>query len=238
MKKSDIVFIVMFTLLAGFISGIHFSQQQKTELRFLNLPAERQVVTYLPAVDTAGNGVVGVLRTSIKPGSGGVALDVANVLSFLDTQQSAKTAADVAKKYAGITGEFDINYVMDVNASAVEGGSAGAAMAVSVVAALQNRSINSSVMITGTIEPDGSIGMVGSISEKAAAAKAAGATLLLVPEGQSYASELRRMRDCQKFGSYRYCEVNYAQEKKPLNISGIDVIEVGTLGEAAAHMVI
>ncbi|MBI4018265.1 MAG: hypothetical protein HY368_01525, partial [Candidatus Aenigmarchaeota archaeon] len=153
MKTSDILFIVLFTLLAGFLGGIYVSSLQAEKPAVVSYSnGEREVVTYLPAVDTRGNGVIGLLRTSVKPGKGGVSVDIANVLSYLDTQQSAKIAADVARDYTGVdTASLDITYAIEVNATAVEGTSAGAAMAVSVVAALQNRSLNNTVMMTGTI---------------------------------------------------------------------------------------
>ncbi|MBI2579059.1 MAG: hypothetical protein HYW26_05085 [Candidatus Aenigmarchaeota archaeon] len=242
MKKSDIAFIILFTLMAGFLGGIYVSSLQKPETkvlaRFVN--GEREVVTYLPAVDTKGNGVVGILKTTVKPGKGGVSVDVSNVLSYLDTQQSAKIAADVARNYTGIdTSNLDINYAIEVNATAVEGTSAGAAMAVSVIAALQSKTLNSSVFMTGTIEPDGSIGRVGAIVEKARAAKDAGATMFLVPKGQATSTELKRQRECRNVGFINYCEVTYKQQSANITgIAGISVVEVRNVGDAARHMVV
>ncbi len=241
LKRGDIVFIVLFTLLVGFLGGLYVAslqQQQPTKLNISYVDGEREVVTYLPAVDTQGNGVVGLLRTTIKPGKGSVSVNI-NVLSYLDTQQSAKIAVDVARNYTSVdTSNLDINYALEVNATAVEGTSAGGAMTVSVIAALQNKTVKRNVMMTGTIEPDSTIGEVGAILEKAKAAKAAGATLFLVPEGQATSFDLKRKRECKKFGFINYCEIVYTQQKVNVSeIAGISVAEVRDIGDAVRLMI-
>ena len=45
------------------------------------------------------------------------------------------------------------------------------------------------IAVTGTIDPRGSVGMVGGVPAKTVAAEHAGATLLLVPEDQVAAAE-------------------------------------------------
>ena len=63
--------------------------------------------------------------------------------------------------------EYDLVYTIKANATVIEGASAGAALAVATVAALTGKELNSSVMMTGTINHDGTIGPVGGIFEKA-----------------------------------------------------------------------
>ena len=242
-KGSDLVFIILFSLLIGFLGGIYASslylQKQETKVSVQLIDGERIVTTQLPAIDTRGNGVVGLLRTTVKPGNGGISVDV-NVLSYFDTQQSARIAADVARNYTGIdTSNLDINYAIEVNATAVEGTSAGAAMTVSVIAALQNKTLNNSMMITGTIEEDGIVGEVGAIIAKARAAKENGATLFLVPEGQASSFELKRNKECRKIGFIDYCEVKYTQQKVSVEeIAGIDVMEVKNIDDVVKVMVV
>ncbi|MDD1652385.1 MAG: peptidase S16, partial [Methanomicrobiales archaeon] len=64
---------------------------------------------------------------------------------------------------------------------AVDGPSAGALMTLLAIADLRGLALDPSVTLTGTIEPDGSVGAIGGILEKAQAAKAAGKRLLLLP---------------------------------------------------------
>ena len=52
------------------------------------------------------------------------------------------------------------------------------------VGALHVKKISSTVMMTGTINPDGSIGPIGGVLEKAQAAFEHSATTFLIPEGQ------------------------------------------------------
>lgn len=68
----------------------------------------------------------------------------------------------------------------------IDGPSAGALMTSAVLAAYLGDTINPDVTMTGTINPDGTIGPVGGIPNKLEGAKAAGKTTVLVPGGQRY----------------------------------------------------
>src|SRR3972149_2710510 len=61
---------------------------------------DHQVTTYLPAVDEDGNGVIGSLYTTVKPGSGLVLVNVNSLLAQFDTQLSGRTAAQAAARYS------------------------------------------------------------------------------------------------------------------------------------------
>ncbi len=198
---------------------------------------ESNVVTYLPAVDERGEGVLGVLETTVKPGSGLVLVNVNNLLAQFDTQLSGRTAAQAAANYTGIDlSKYDIIYNIRVNATIIEGPSAGAALAVSIIAALENKTLDSGTMITGTISSDGSIGRVGAIAEKAAIAKEEGATRFLVPEGQSSDKQIKRERLCSYIDSVQYCKIKYVPKTTNIGESiGIEVIEVGTVEEAVKY---
>jgi PDZ domain-containing protein len=67
------------------------------------------------------------------------------------------------------------------------------------------------VVATGTINEDGSVGAIGALEQKAIAARDAGATLFLVPAGQSV------------------IEVNKAREAAGKSVS---IVEVGSISEA------
>jgi predicted S18 family serine protease len=50
-----------------------------------------------------------------------------------------------------------------------------------MISALEHRPLNSSITLTGTIKPPGSVGAIGGVIEKAQAAKQYGKTPLLLP---------------------------------------------------------
>ena len=67
-----------------------------------------------------------------------------------------------------------------------DGPSAGAAMAVGFIALFKGDRIQRGMALTGTIEPGGQIGLVGSIPDKIRAAAREGFRTVLVPRGQMY----------------------------------------------------
>ena len=68
----------------------------------------------------------------------------------------------------------------------IDGPSAGTYMTVGVLAALLGDQVREDVAMTGTINPDGTVGPVGGIPHKIEGAAANGAKLVLVPAGQRY----------------------------------------------------
>jgi len=208
-KKSEIAFTIAVMFLVGFIAGMQFVPRE-VQLNQPNLDGEVVVSMTLPAV-----------------------VDTSRVLNYIDTQLSARTAAKAASNYAKVDlNGLDIIYVIKVNASIIEGPSAGASMALSVLLALENKT-SGNITITGTISPDGTIGKVGSILEKGLAAKANGARTFLVPKGQATAEKTTRNTTCSRLGSMDVCKVNYLAEN--INIEsylGIEVHEVANLEEA------
>lgn len=67
-----------------------------------------------------------------------------------------------------------------------DGPSAGAAMAVGFIALLKGESIQRNIALTGTLEPGGQIGPVGSIPDKIRAAAREGYRTVLIPRGQTH----------------------------------------------------
>jgi len=103
----------------------------------------------------------------------------------VDLQGSARLAAMVASDITGIdqAGQ-NFYYVINVPSPIIGGPSAGAALTVATVAAINDWSFVDGVAMTGTISPDNSIGPVGGIPHKLEAAAENGVTLFLIPEGQ------------------------------------------------------
>ena len=196
---------------------------------------------YIPAVDAQGNGVVGKLVTVVRPGTGRIFFDVASVLGQPDTQESGRMAAQVAAEYAGVSlDSYDIFYTIEVNASVIEGPSAGGAMAVAVVLGIENRTANPRVAMTGAIGDDGSILPVGAVREKALAAKDVGIMTFLVPPNLSTALRTTKQRECteQRVNGYviRKCDVTYTPDEIDLGDElGMRIVEAATLADAVAE---
>jgi predicted S18 family serine protease len=107
----------------------------------------------------------------------------------IDVQTSLETAILVAENTLQISLD-KIDVILTIKSSGeeidiIDGPSAGAAITVALMAAIQNKTINNNVYITGEINPDGTIGPVGGLLEKALAAAKNGAEEFLVPPGQS-----------------------------------------------------
>jgi uncharacterized protein len=191
----------------------------------------------VPAVDDLGNGVSTTLVVEKKPGKGGTLVDVNQLFFWVDTQNSIRTAKAVAEDYTHLNlSDVDLTYRIETNASAIGGPSAGAALAIATISVLENRALNPSVMITGTVNPDGSIGQVGGIEEKAKASKSSGATTFLVPEGQSSDNFYTTEKVCKRYGFIDYCNNEYVL--KEVNVEkdvGIKVVEVSDIKEALKY---
>lgn len=146
-----------------------------------------------PAVgETADGEVVGVLAdvfVTVSPATNGtvggsVFLDTRPLLQ-LDMQGSARQAARVAAGLAGVDANaYDVFIAFRSTSSVVGGPSAGALMSVLVLAGISGHPPKEDVTLTGTVLPDGSVGPVGGVPEKATAAAEGGKRLFLFPAGQ------------------------------------------------------
>ena len=242
-NKKIIIFGVILIITFAFV-GSRYIHIEKTEtktitlpLNFTNITQERFVKIYVPAVDSEGKGVATVLKVGIKPGSGKVLVDINNILFWLDTQQSIQTAKRVAQEITKADlSKFDLIYSLDINASVVEGPSAGAAITIATIAAIEGKYLNNNVMITGRINPDGSIGAVGGIIPKAQAAKEVGANIFLVPFGQGTQVTYIPEERCEKIGYFTFCTTTYKKKVENVGKSvGIEVVEVSNIKEAMKY---
>ncbi len=129
-------------------------------------------------------GVAANLTVEVHEGSGRVFVEI-KPLTQVDTQASARLAKEVACKILEMDcDKYDFYYIIESDFEIIGGPSAGAAMTAATLAALQGVEMNQDVFITGTINPAGSIGPVGSIIEKAEAAYENGAKIFIIPKGQ------------------------------------------------------
>lgn len=247
-----IVIVIIFIALSLLIrlaenSGIKLSERVKTETgekqsNANEIKSDEQITPgniemKLPAVDAEGKGVTTALRVEAREGNGKTLVDIDNVLFWADTQQSIRIASLVAQNITNKKiDNFDLTYSVEANASVIGGPSAGAALAIATIAALENKKPREDVMITGTINHDGSIGPVSGILEKAEAAKKANATIFLVPLLQSRDIVYETSKHCEKFGLTEICTT----ETKPKRIdvsneTGITIQEVETIQDAMKY---
>jgi uncharacterized protein len=120
----------------------------------------------------------------VTEGDGRVFVDT-QPYTQVDLQGSTRIAALVASDITGIDpSKYDFYYIIEITSPLIGGPSAGAALTVATIAEIENWPLKEGVVITGMINPDGSIGPVGGIPYKLDAAAENGAKLFIVPEGQ------------------------------------------------------
>ncbi len=251
-NKRDVVFIVVGILiilavlfLLSSLLNISKKPEEKTrgaglkgiENTFFSLEGSTKISMYLPAVDENGKGVNTILKVEATKGTGRTLTDIDNLLFWADTQHSIRIARRVAENITGKKMEdYDIVYTIEANASVIGGPSAGAALAIATIAALEGRKLKDNVMITGSINHDGSIGPVSGILEKAKAAKEAGAVLFIVPLLQSRDVVYETAEHCENFGASQICTT----ETKPRKVevaqeSGIEITEASSVQDAMQY---
>lgn len=194
----------------------------------------------IPAVDKNENGVITMMTVQVVPGSGRILTNIDKLLFWVDTQNSIRKATVVAENVTGLDiSNYDIIYTIQANASIIGGPSAGAAITLATIAALQNKSIDDSVMITGSINHDGTIGPVGGIFEKAVVSKEVGAVTMLVPLTQSTQVTYKTREYCEKIGWMDFCTTETFPVKLDIEKdAGIHVEEIMTIQEAMGYMLV
>jgi uncharacterized protein len=149
---------------------------------------EEGVSVPLVADKVTGDGEEGALLSAqviVVNGTGHVFVDT-NPYTQVDLQGSARLAAMVACDVLGVDEKvYDFYYIIEINSPIIGGPSAGGALTVATIAAINKWTLKPNVVMTGMINPDESIGPVGGIPYKLEAAAAKNYTLFLVPEGQT-----------------------------------------------------
>ena len=200
----------------------------------------RTVSILVPAVTQTEEGLVGVVSnltvTVEYPGNGNVYVSTMP-LTQIDMQASARTAAIVASTPLGYNPlSLDFYVSMESPAITIGGPSAGAAMTAAMVAALGGLQINHSVMLTGMINPDGTIGPVGGIKEKLEASAKASAKVFLVPVGQTIVYEQKV--EYKKVGPFIFQTI----KKVPVDVVkygrelGVKVVEVSNIVDVVKYV--
>lgn len=170
------------------------------------------------AVSQTGEGTIGQVTVRIRPGTGKVLLDT-NPFIETSTQISATTARNVAEEVTGVSlRDKDVIYTFSISGTYLGGPSAGAAMTAATIAAIRNASIRRDIAITGSIRPDGRIGRVGGVVEKAMTAGEHGMETFLVPAGQSHITFYRRVIERERVApGFLYRDTRYEPIRIRLN---------------------
>ena len=241
-RKILVVYLIAGILIGLVASYLYFTNyymapqevQVKQIVYNVTEPVFSRVQINLVAVDQNGNGVSTPLIVEAKPGSGEALTNIDKLLFWTDTQQSIQIAKAVAENVTGInTSGYDLTYSIESNATLIGGPSAGAALTIATIAALKNENVRDDVIITGTVNEDGTIGQIGGVLEKAKAAKDIGAKLFLVPDGQSIQTFLKPEENCTRRANFIFCETTYKTETVNIGTdAGIAVIEVANVTEA------
>jgi PDZ domain-containing protein len=98
-------------------------------------------------------------------------------------------------------GAYDLPFPVEIDSGNVIGPSAGLAFTLAIIDMLTpgNLSGGLTVAVTGTIAPNGDVGRVGGVPQKAAAAIAAGATVYLVPVDEAEQARQRAGDDMEVY---------------------------------------
>lgn len=240
MRDKIFIFIALaFFLVAGVFIGVQLAPTKVVTKEITNKIIEKHNVIALAAVDSNNQGVIAYVDTQVRDGTGLVLVNINDILADYLTQYSARVAAQVAANYSKVNlSNLDVVYNIKANASVIGGPSAGAALSIASVALFQNMTLNKDVIITGTINEDGTIGEIGGVLEKGKAAKEHGFKLFLVPVGQGTdVLRYKEEKSCMNFDSIRYCEVRTIPEKTSISKEiGIETKEVKDLKEALDYL--
>ena len=245
MKIQNLAFMVT-VFLVFILLAATYKPKTVVQTQVINIPTTQtinenrsRVSLIIPAVDERGEGITTTLVAEIRPGTGKAMVDVNQLLFWVDTQYSIQVAKQVAEKvtHTNLT-NFDLIYTIETNASVIGGPSAGATLTIATIALILGKDVNRSVAMTGTINEDGTIGQVGSVVEKAKAAKEAGATLFLVPAGQSFQKYYKPEQKCEKLKFWTICTTEYKVETVNVSEVGIDVVEVHDIQEAMKYFLV
>jgi uncharacterized protein len=242
--ETKLIFLV--ALIAAFALGLvtasYLQPSSIPNVILRQLPAAEKFESSINIVAARAQGEVGVVSQAtaeIIEGKGRVLFSL-NPFVEPDTQQSAETAVAVAQQFTGKSlADRDVIYgIENIDAQLVGGPSAGAALTVVTIAALEGKKVKEDVAITGTIQPDGSIGQIGGVIEKASACAETGLRLFLVPKGQMNLTYYEQQVQEEKRGFVTIQRIRYIP--KTLNLSDyakeqgwtLEVKEVSNIQEA------
>jgi uncharacterized protein len=205
---------------------------------FPSIEAQSYMTITAPAVERTPDGLRGVLSyitVSTQPGSGHIYIDTWP-LAEVDIQGSARLAVQVGCEVVQKDWHYyDFFITVRSDTPIIGGPSAGGAMTVAVIAALQGWDLDSGVVMSGTINPDETVGPVGGLFQKAEAASQV-ADIFLVPEGQT--TVLIEEQEVVQKGPFQFVtttqrEVDLIEEGRKM---GLEVKEIYDIRDAVFYL--
>jgi len=206
----------------------------------------RNVTVYAPAVGQTDTGYVGVISTITvtlqNNGSGHVFVDTLP-LTQIDMQGSARLAVKVASSLVKNDNrsnidpsKYDFYFVIRTSSPVIGGPSAGAVMTLAATSLLENWTLSNKTVMTGMINPDGSIGPIGGIPYKIGAAHSVGATRFLIPRGQgTYTETVREIATDNGWTRIVSHPVTISVADYAMKNYGMEVDEVGDINDALRY---
>lgn len=237
MEKSEAV-LVGLLVISAFLLGVHYTDSSRMPSVSKTESASANIVA---VAEDRPKGIIGEVKVKLEPGNGDVLVETDPFVQA-NTQLSANKALKVAEAYTGKRlDRTDVTYKFNISSEVVGGPSAGAAMTLATIAAIEDRKVRQEAAITGTITRSGEIGKVGEVQTKARAAGKAGLKSFYVPEGQSVKVNYQRVLDRERKGLFIYQDIEY--RRTLFNISeytvekyGMKTKEVSNISEAAEKL--
>lgn len=144
---------------------------------------------YLPALDASDGGLVVPIEFEFSAGNGELFVDLAGVEVRHDLQLALREARETATRLTGGSlAETATRVTFEpptADVLALRGKSWEAGLTVALVASLRQQPLTQETLITGIVDDEGALLPVGGIEAKARAARAFGASELLVPAGDT-----------------------------------------------------
>ena len=250
LNKNKIFWSYILILLIGFLIGVFvfYNNDNKADIPGLytdvfgikNDMKKTDGSANIVAVGSNGFGIIGKVNVDIEEGEGKILVNT-NPFVEPDTQLSAITAVNVAKNITGVDLgnvnviiDFEMPNVNTENRGIIGGPSAGTAMTLAVLSAINGKKVKN-VVATGAILPDGRIGQIGGVIEKADAVADNNLTLFLIPKGQGKFAYYERQIKTVDSGNTKAKKVvlvpktidlvDYFKQEKNLTIKEVDHIE-------------
>ncbi len=223
--KTIIISILLFLSLISINIG---DIQTKAYIDYEDALIERYIDIPIVAVTTDSSmGIIGRARVALlKESHEKVVFDKRTNIDS-STFDSIQDAILFAETLTGKKGFYLISY--DLNSGSVSGHSTGASIAIAAISLLDEKTLNTSVIITGSIDRQGNFKETGGIPIKVFTAGKLGYKKMIIPKGQSMI-QIYEKHSPDNFSSHNYYlikEINL-QDYAKFNF-GMELIEADNL---------
>ena len=156
--------------------------------RLSQIPADSYRVPVLLVDEGSGDGVVAdlIVELSVAPGQGGtLSMGRADEAARAAARRSVAAAAALLRRlgHGAESADLEVAWQVGATGDVIAGPSVGLGLALAIVARALGKPLPSDVAVTGELDLDGRTVPVAGVERKAAAAREAGYTRILVPAG-------------------------------------------------------